>query len=202
MIEIFDRFNRNVQKLNEQELRHARFSGRFASLMEGLTDDKFWKDLGFFGNADIRRMKDVEYVASIFSLTMKGITEGEDLDSDYAAYDEELPEAAVYLDRYQRVKQLMSNFVELVKTTRFGNRGDFYSLWSALLDKIGAPESIDFAATNTALTAFAVAVDEVPNGEPGHATPDAQRYSQAVRAGVTKQQNRQIRKELLLKQFV
>lgn len=202
VIEIFDRFNRNVQKLNDQELRHARFSGRFASLMEELTDDAFWKDLGFFGNADIRRMKDVEYVASIFSLTMKGITEGEDLDSDYAAYDEELPEAAVYLDRFQRTKQLMSSLVGLVKTTRFGNRGDFYSLWSALLDKVDAPAAVNWDATTAALADFAAAVDAVPGSEPGKAPPDAQLYSQAVRAGVTKQQNRQVRKELLLKQFV
>lgn len=42
----FDRLNRNVAKLNAQELRNARYSGVFISLMEALADDPFWKDIG------------------------------------------------------------------------------------------------------------------------------------------------------------
>jgi hypothetical protein len=39
VVEIFDRFNRNVARLNAQELRHAKWDGRFITLMEQLADE-------------------------------------------------------------------------------------------------------------------------------------------------------------------
>ena len=92
--EIFDRFNRNVQRLNDQELRHARYGGQFIKLMETLADEPLWQELGTFSQADVRRMKDVEYVSVLFILTMHGIQEGDALDDFYAEYDEEIPMAA------------------------------------------------------------------------------------------------------------
>jgi hypothetical protein len=201
VIEIFNRFNRNVQRLNDQELRNARFSGQYAILMEKLTDDEFWSDLNFFGTADIRRMKDVEYVATIFSLTMRGLTEGDDLDSDYAQFDEELPDQDKYIARYKKVQKLVGKLGDLVTETRFRNRGDFYSLWSALLEKVNSTK-VNWPATVKALKAFAAAVDKVPKAQPGPKTTDAERYSFAARSGTNKLANRETRKEILLSKFV
>jgi Protein of unknown function DUF262 len=200
VVEIFDRFNRNVQKLTDQELRHARFGGNFATLMEQLTDDPLWKKLSFFGNADVRRMRDVEYVASLFVLTMNGIVEDEDLDSEYAKYDEEFPGVGEYVARFEQTKQLVARIGNLVKETRFGNRGDFYTLWSVLLGIDG--EKINWDATENSLRLFAAEVDAVPDATTDAATEDAQRYSQAVRAGTTKQQNREVRRGILIQKFV
>ena len=49
--EIFDRFNRNVARLTEQELRNARYAGDFITLMEQLADEPFWKTKKFFSLA-------------------------------------------------------------------------------------------------------------------------------------------------------
>jgi len=203
VVQIFDRFNRNVQKLNDQELRHAKFSGRFASLMEELADDVFWKDLDFFGTTDILRMKDVEYVAIIFVLTMQGITEGDDLDVQYAEYDEEIPDAAIHLDRYQRGKQMIGRITNIVKETRFRNRADFYSLWSALLDHIADPDAVEWNASGESLRKFSELVNEIgATDDPTKFPASVQQYSQAVRAGTNKQQNRETRKTVLLNQLV
>ncbi len=199
VVNIFDRFNRNVQRLNDQELRHARYGGVFITTMEQLADDPFWQTLHFFSLADTRRMKDVEYISLIFTLTMDGIQEGDDLDGKYAELDEEFPDVGTHMARYNAVKAIVLRFSDLVQQTRFRNKADFYSLWSALLDFADAPDTIDYAATATALREFANRVNQVPDAEDAAALgDDAVAYSQAVRAGTTKRENRVTRKERLL----
>lgn len=201
--EIFDRFNRNVGRLNKQELRHAKFAGAFITLMEQLVDEPFWQDVKMFGLADVRRMKDVEYISVIFLLTMHGIEDGDDLDLYYANYDDEIPNVGQYLEKYQTVKSMITNLQEVVKQTRLKNRADFYSLWSALLEFADNPTSIDYDQTSESLREFSNKVSEVPElDDPMKAEEDAQKYSQAVRAGTTKQPNREIRKRILLKYIV
>jgi len=155
--------------------------------------------LHFFSLADTRRMKDVEYISLIFTLTMDGIQEGDDLDGKYAELDEEFPDVGTHMARYNAVKAIVLRFSDLVQQTRFRNKADFYSLWSALLDFADAPDTIDYAATATALREFANRVNQVPDAEDAAALgDDAVAYSQAVRAGTTKRENRVTRKERLL----
>lgn len=201
--EIFERFNRNVQRLNDQELRHAKYGGEFIARMENLADEPFWGDLGMFGKADIRRMRDVEYVSVIFSLTMHGIEDGDNLDQYYADYDDETPNVGEHLERYGAVKSMFVRLQDVIRQTRFGNRADFYSLWSALLEFANNPDAIDYSQTAEKLCEFAGKVDSVPKlKDPAEAGEDAAAYSQAVRAGTTKQPNRERRKQILLKYIV
>lgn len=203
VVNIFDRFNRNVQRLNEQELRHARYGGVFITTMEQLADDPFWQDLKFFSLADTRRMKDVEYVSLMFTLTMGGIQEGDQLETYYAEFDEEFSDIGTHMARYTAVKNMMLKFSHLVQETRFHNKADFYSLWSALLDFSNAPDTIEYTSTEEALREFADRINKVPDSEDAAALgEDAVAYSQAVRAGTTKQQNRVIRKNRLVEKIV
>jgi hypothetical protein len=90
-----------------------------------------------------------------------------------------------------------------VQNTRLNNRGDFYTLWSVLLDFTNNPETIDFERTAARLIEFAEKVDLVPRRDEATAAgEDAVAYSQAVRAGTTKQSNREERKQILLKYIV
>src|SRR5208282_5887492 len=131
---ILDRFNRNVARLTEQELRHARYSGEFISLMEQLADEPFWKVKKIFSLADIRRMRDVEFVSVLFVLEMHGILEGDDLDSYYADYDEGVPDKSEHVTRFRGVLTAVERLDPLLPGTRFRNKADLYSLFSALLD--------------------------------------------------------------------
>lgn len=203
VVRIFERYNRNVAQLNAQELRHAKFSGAFINQMENLADEPFWQGLAFFGIADIRRMRDVEYVSVIFALTMHGIEDGDSLDEYYANYDEQIPDVGEHLERYHIVQGMASRMQEAIRKTRLKNRNDFYSLWSALLEFADEPDTIDYGQTVEQLVDFAVGVDAVPTAEdPSTVDDDAQRYSQSVRAGTTKLPNREIRKRILLTKIV
>ena len=201
--EVFDRFNRNVQRLNAQELRHAKYGGAFITLMEQLADDLIWQDPRMFGKADIRRMRDVEYVSVIFSLTMHGIKDGDNLNQYYADYDEEVPDVDKHLGRYNAAQSMIARLDDVVRQTRLRNRADFYSLWSALLEFTDSLDAIDYDRTAEGLRDFADRVSQVPDLEdPADAGEDAAAYSQAVRAGTTKQPNRERRRQILLKYIV
>jgi hypothetical protein len=141
--EVFDRLNRNARSLTRQELRHARFDGEFLSKMEAESDGPLWGEIGISTRARARRMRDVEFIAELWLLTMHGpsATTADRLDDYFAEYDEGIPDFEDHATRFERtkahVKALQSKF-DITKT-RYRNFADFYSLFGSLLDR----ESID-----------------------------------------------------------
>ena len=68
--EIFDRVNRNTKRLTNQEVRHARFDGWFATRVdtEIEADTGVWRQFGVVTPARARRMSDAQFVAELFIL--------------------------------------------------------------------------------------------------------------------------------------
>ena len=58
----FDRLNRNMRKLEPQELRHARWGGWLISFVEVQADDPVWRKLGIVTNARAKRMKEAQFI--------------------------------------------------------------------------------------------------------------------------------------------
>ncbi len=212
--QIYDRFNRNVIRLNDQELRRAKFTGVFALQMEELAnqlaDDPFWAGLKLFSRSQVRRMLDVEYVAELYVLTRDGVKEPDVLEDYYSKYDDELPDVEKTLRSFENIKREMarldSSFRKLgtdLKDTRYSNLNDFYSLWAAVRELLSKKKKINYAKTCKNLLDFAEDVEAaVPNYE-GERQPsdDAQQYSNAVRQGANKKNNRELRAELISKRF-
>ena len=192
----FDRLNRNVAKLNAQELRNARYSGAFISLMETLADDPFWTDMGVATTARIRRMLDIEYVSEIFILTMIGVQDGKAyLDQVYADYEEDIPNLEAHRRSYEKCKTFMTGLWVHLTTDRFRNLADFYSLWAAIAS-VGSLENIDLRTTGERLSEFANSIREASANE------DAQRYLVSATQGSNKGANRQLRADILKRLFV
>lgn len=87
----FDRLNRNMRKLQPQELRHAKWDGWFMDYVEKDVDDSFWKNVGISTNARTKRMKDAQFVSELLLLTIEKQQVGfdqETLDEAYGKYDE------------------------------------------------------------------------------------------------------------------
>jgi hypothetical protein len=194
----FDRLNRNVARLNAQELRHARYAGAFITYATQLSDDPFWSDMGISTPSRIRRMLDIEYVSEIFLVVMHGIQDGrEHLDSFYARYDEEIPDLEVNRRKYEVCKNLIAN-LNLYKT-RYSNLADLYSLWSAmskLYDENGSSLDIDIERTRENLLQFADKIREDLKDE------QAQLYAWVVRQASNSFRSRQIREDTLKKLIV
>jgi Protein of unknown function DUF262 len=111
--QIFDRLNRNTHKLTRQELRHAQFEGEFITFVEADAETYFWSEVGISTKARARRMKDIEFIAELFVLTINGIvgSDADDLDEYFGKYDEEVPDFEQNKERFELAKRIILNLV-------------------------------------------------------------------------------------------
>lgn len=87
IITMFNRLNLTNYSLNDQEKRNS-LSGDFAALARELSESDLWDNYRLFTGADIRRMKDVEFCASLILLYRKGIIDQTDQSALNQAYEE------------------------------------------------------------------------------------------------------------------
>lgn len=87
IITMFNRLNLTDYSLNDQEKRNS-VSGEFASLARELSETPIWEDRHLFTVPDVRRMKDVEFCASLILLYRKGIIDQTDQSALNNAYEE------------------------------------------------------------------------------------------------------------------
>ncbi|MEV6695406.1 DUF262 domain-containing protein [Micromonospora sp. NPDC051196] len=191
--EAFDRLNRNVARLNKQELRHARYGGEFLRKVEGLAEHPFWAQIGIATPARIRRMLDVEYVSELYIVSMKGSQDGKDyLDYHYAVNDSEITDEKRadenFIATLDTLRELDQDFP--LRPSRFSNLADFYSLWVAVSDMIRAGNSVAVRIAAQGLFEFADEIDS-------QRTDRARSYLLAAVQGSNKKSNRDIRADIL-----
>ena len=132
--EAFDRMNRNVLKLNAQELRHARYSGRFINFCETWAENPWFQNSSVATQKRVDRMYDVEFISELIVLTERGIQNGKEiLDEIYSDYDTEIPEEAKLYSNFEAILEVIKA-LGLSNNTRdpFGKIVDIYSLWAAI----------------------------------------------------------------------
>ncbi|MFH9765539.1 DUF262 domain-containing protein [Streptomyces microflavus] len=189
----FDRLNRNVARLNKQELRHAKFDGAFIRKVEQLAEHPFWAEIGLVTPARIRRMQDVEYVSEMYIVSMDGIQEGKDyLDTYYAENDREITNESNTDGKFIAVQDYLRdvNQVASLRTSRFSNVADFYSLWAAvdgMIGSVGVPKP-EVAAQR--LEDFSIELEQ-------QETRRSVDYRIAAVQGSNKKSNRELRAALL-----
>lgn len=89
--EVFERLNKNSRKLTPQELRHARFDGWMIRFLEEEVAQPVWSAFRINTTAKEKRMTDVQNLAELAMVTVRGSVSGfdqEDLDAFFAQYDE------------------------------------------------------------------------------------------------------------------
>lgn len=87
IITMFNRLNLTDYNLNDQEKRNS-MSGEFAALARELSDAPIWEERHLFTITDVKRMKDVEFCASLILLYRKGIIDQTDQTALNQAYEE------------------------------------------------------------------------------------------------------------------
>ncbi|MCC8363269.1 DUF262 domain-containing protein [Lysobacter sp. A6] len=140
---IFDRINRNVAKLTQQELRHARLDGEFISAAE---DQAQWMEevlppnMPRFLSQSKKQMKDVEFVALLLLLIEEGPKgySQELLDEAFSSRDSEWELKHQTIGSFQRaiaaLEQIIRSSVDPKElfASRLRNQADFYSLIGAV----------------------------------------------------------------------
>ena len=87
IINMFNRLNLTDYNLNDQEKRNS-MSGEFAALAREISEADLWEEYHLFTNTDVKRMKDVEFCASLLLLYRKGIIDQTDQSALNQAYEE------------------------------------------------------------------------------------------------------------------
>lgn len=199
LTDIFHRINRNTSKLTAQELRHARYSGEFAtSAEEMLLALERALPVGFPRIADSsrRQMKDVELVAQLLLLVERDEPQSfsqDDLDAAYAGRDEEWSERYEVEATFRAVLDYLAGLAPLIEARRVRNQADFYSLLGAVLQlrTEGLP---DPASAATRLDTF-MAETETDAGRA--ANEQAKRYYEAARSASNDLAQRRTRIEII-----
>jgi len=201
---IFDRINRNVAKLTPQELRHARYSGEFATVSEDLAEfmqATLQADFPRIAPASKRQMKDVELVAQLLLFTERGVESysQEELDAAYSARDSEWDQRQVVDREFRQVLAILGKLSsELLNGVgrRLRNQADFYSLYAATLelvrvDVLPALESFEYRLTRF----LSVVADDTAR----ETNSDAKRYYEAARSASNDIGQRQARIAIMRK---
>jgi hypothetical protein len=186
----FDRLNRNMRKLEAQELRHARWDGWFIKLVESECEDQVWRKLGIVTNARNKRMKDAQFISELILMTIERKQLGFDqqsIDEAYSKYDDldeldqpvdpdEVKERLAAAKEYLSVMQDTNGVVK----DHAGTLAAFYTLWAAVtLHRNVLPEGAAFAAI---FADFKNKVDEIEateNPDPLLNGPNARKYKRA-----------------------
>lgn len=109
IITMFNRLNLTDYNLNDQEKRNSK-SGEFAALAREISENPIWEERKLFTTTDVKRMKDVEFCASLILLYRKGIIDQTDQTALNQAY-EELQEG--YSDA-ENDKEAVHSAIELI----------------------------------------------------------------------------------------
>jgi hypothetical protein len=142
---IFDRINRNVAKLSAQELRHARYGGRFITVVEELAQwlvAELPSDFPRIAPQSRRQMKDVELVALLALLIEDGPAgySQADLDEAFARRDDDWEQetlvSAKLKGAVEYLKRIVPHYADIAKS-RLRNQADFYSLIGAIVNLDG-----------------------------------------------------------------
>ncbi len=196
--DVFKRINKFVTKLNDQELRNATFSGPFMQLAARFADNEFWVLNGLVKPAQIRRMKDVEFVSELLIGVLHGPQGGNAKSVDeyftrYEDFDDEFPNQKLCEKRFESTQSVVRTVLESNELERFrSNRTDFYTLFLCITfllteRELSKSETIKLRST---LHRFEREVDERLADESKKVSPQAIQYVRAAEKGANDKKRR------------
>lgn len=212
IITMFNRLNLTDYSLNDQEKRNS-MSGEFASLARELSEIPLWEDKHLFTTKDVKRMKDVEFCASLLLLQRKGIIDQTDQSALNTAY-EELQEGYTEAEDDKRAVisavQAVSQFFISDEVTKFlKKKTQLYTLFSVVFYMNRNGIAVD-EACKTNLEKFVnlysvfsndIDLSEQTTGEEKTLLDLLKKYKLASSEGLNKHTNRMIRYNVL-KEFL
>lgn len=199
---IFDRINRNVARLTQQELRHARYSGAFASSAEILTtamQQTLPQDFPRIADQSRRQMKDVELVSQLLLSIEQGIDSysQSDLDAAYSQRDEEWDAQAKVEEEFRAVLAYLADISPDSLNDngrRLRNQTDFYSLFMAIIDLRRSGDLPSLAELEERVSRFFAVIQ---NDSDRVADDQATRYYEAARSASNDVGPRNVRVEII-----
>ena len=199
---IFTKLNTNNVALNDQELRNARYTGRFKQTAERLADNPYFQSIGLFTARDVRRMLDIEYVSELLVRQIFGVTSKKDmLETAYIKFEEDFPMESNYEDEFNSVLNLIRSILVQENQMFFKSKGNFHSLFGACVvffRKIGKNQFSNPDEVKARLSSLA---SKIKLDEFDIENPDIKIYSE-VSTRSTSDKSRRAERERILSSFI
>lgn len=196
--EVFRRMNRTSYSLNDMERFNAVYLGIFKRFAETLAELDFFKDVRLFSSTDIRRMKDVSYVASLVATMMSTYFNRDDeIETYLETYNDSFPQLAELNARFEAVVAFLRE-LNLPGKSRAWRKVDFYNL-AVEVDRqlFASHKRPDAREAAHALSSFYEAVEraryDIPDDE------DVKRYFEATLQNTNDRYQRIARGEVIKK---
>jgi len=202
---IFERLNAFTTPLSPQEVRNARYTGAFITLITRLADDEYWVENRITTPTMIRRMKDIEFVSELVVGTLNGPQKGSpgainEFYEQYGNYDDEFPDQRRAEQLFRKTLATIQAVIPNIRETRWQNRTDFYTLFvciaSLFYDMQITPTH--FKNLREALITFGDDIDKARRGEVKNPPKHVKLYLNAVEKGANDKARRADRHEALL----
>jgi hypothetical protein len=133
--DLFTRLNTNNLALTDQELRNARYQGKFKRTCERLADNPFFQSISLFTAREVRRMVDIEFVSELLLRVVEGLTNKKDLlEEAYAHYDEDFPQESQHEEEFNAAIQLIKSITTPDNAALVKTKSNFYSLFGICLE--------------------------------------------------------------------
>jgi hypothetical protein len=196
--DLFTRLNTNNVALNDQELRNARFKGRFKMTGERFADNPLFQTLGLFTARDIRRMLDVEFAAELLMINVLGVTNKKDfLDDLYAQFEEDFPMEAQYEEEFNATIGLMRPLINDSNRTVVKTKSNFYSLYGASLRYYRETNRTSFRNADEIAAAITDLLTAVRSNNLDGMPPYYGEYFEAVTRAASDKGRRAVREDIL-----
>lgn len=203
--DLFHRLNKYVTPLNAQELRNAIYRGPFLRLSESFAEDEYWSEAGLATPASIRRMRDIEFISDLIIGVLHGPQAGNvrTLDKYYALledFEREFPGQRECKKRFTWTLFVIQSLFPAIKSTRWSNKTDFYSLFVAIahVSTSGIARIVRIPPLEEALNQFEQAIGEHQQNEQRRVEERVANYVAAIRRGSSDQHRRGVRHQILL----
>lgn len=213
IIDIFTRTNRYTVRLNQQELRNAQETGKFAVSANSVGSWPFWASNKVFTVKQIERMINVEFAAELLILLAEGPQDKKSsIDTWYLQFREEFPLSADLTSRLDVCLTWVQEAIPNLSASKFRRPVHFYALIGALDqvlnqdDDSAGPEPV---AAGQRLANFESKLDEVARantplaeGPRTKLDPEAHRYALAASRQTNNIRPRETRIAILVKCIV
>ena len=111
LLQLFARLNSTGERLNDQELRNARYHGAFKTLAYELAYSQLdrWKTWGLFTPRSLAQMKEVELTSELMMVVIHGMASKSkiNIDNFYRRFDDDIPHSDVIRQRFTETFDLM-----------------------------------------------------------------------------------------------
>lgn len=196
--DLFTRLNTNNLVLNDQELRNARYIGKFKQFSERMANNPLFEDMRLFTAREMRRMVDVEFVSELVVRQVTGITNKKDLLEDhYSKFEEEFPAEAEYETEFTTAISLIWALFDESNKAAFKTRGNFYTLFGVLLEYTRLTKRKTFANPAAIKETISAFFQRVRDRNYEDDRPEIEEYQDAVSRASSDRARRMKREKIL-----